>query len=154
MDFFAGGGKVSGEAFGECAGGVEAFEFAGDGEFVADVVEVDRLAVGRVEEGGAEAAEVESGVVDAFGVTLGLREDALRADGEFFGFDDAEEVAIYEESVVGGAVGGGEFFNGVGGECGGFLVFAEGGDGPAGCPERNVDELLARLTFGVGWVSH
>ena len=86
-----------------------------------------------------------------FGVD-GLREDALEAEAELLGFDDAEDAALVEEGVVGGAVGGGVFLDGGGGD-----VFAEAGAegarSPTGGLEAGVHEALADGGFGGGRVA-
>ena len=71
---------------------------------MADVVEPDDLAVGRVEERDVQAVEVEAGDgrVGAAGVSLRLDEDVLRAERDLLCFDDAQQASIDNEGVVGG----------------------------------------------------
>ena len=71
---------------------------------VANVVEPDDLAVGRVQERAAQAGEVVGAPVDAAGVPLGLGEDVLGPHGHLLRLDDADDVLVEPERVVGWAV--------------------------------------------------
>jgi len=112
------GVEVAREHLLECGRRVEAADPARAVEGVARVLEPKDLAVGRVEEGDAIAAEVGGAIGDAAGVALGLGEDVLGAEADLLGLDDAEGAPINEEGVVGWAVGGLVLGDGVGGAAG------------------------------------
>lgn len=80
--------------FAQAGRAVELGDLAGAVELMADVVVPDDFAVGGVEEGG--------GLWESLGVALGLGEDVLGAKGEFFGFDDGDDLAVEAEGVAGG----------------------------------------------------
>src|SRR5438034_2276853 len=71
----------------------------------------DELAIAGVKEGNFEAVPIATSFKDAASVAFGLFEDVLRVDGDFLGFNDAEEFAADEQSVIGRAVGSGKFFD-------------------------------------------
>ena len=144
------------EEFGEGGGGVEGGDFAGGVEGAANVVVPDDFAVGGVEEGDAEGPGSVGGLGEAFGIAFGLQEDVLGAEAEFFGFDDAEEMAVAAEDIVGGAIGGFEFFDGGVGVAGKIFNLAKGEDFPAGGAQFSVDYALSREPFGIcrGWGGH
>lgn len=50
------------------------------------------------------AVPIGGAVARAFGVALGLFEDVLWVNGDFFGFDDSQELAFDEERVIGRAL--------------------------------------------------
>ena len=66
----------------------------------------DELAIAGVKEGNFEAVPIATSFKDAASVAFGLFEDVLRVDGDFLGFNDAEEFAADEQSVIGRAVAG------------------------------------------------
>jgi hypothetical protein len=78
---------------------------------MSDVVKPENLAVGRIEERSAELPLVLRLLIDGLRVTLGLDEDALRAERELLGLADTKAAATVEKGVVGGADGRLELLN-------------------------------------------
>ena len=76
-------------------------------------MEPEYLAVGGIEERHAKTAKVEWAQGDSLGVPLGLQEDALGAEAQFLGLNNAEQLAIDDKGVVGGSFVRGEFLDGV-----------------------------------------
>ena len=98
--------------------GVEAGYFPRAIKPVAHVVEPDHLAVGGVKEGDVQSVKVERISAGTPGVALRLGEDVLGAEGEFLGFEDAEDLGVEAEGVVGRAVIRGVFLDpGCAAEC-------------------------------------
>ena len=94
QESFAGNVSVPLESFEQGFGSVELRHDVRPGEFVPDVVMPDDLAVRRVEKGDSIPPKVERTIGDALAIPFGLRKDALGAESQFLGFDDADDPAI------------------------------------------------------------
>ncbi|MPM58633.1 hypothetical protein SDC9_105465 [bioreactor metagenome] len=81
--------------------------------FSAHVEMEDGLSVGGIEKGNPVAPPVAYRIRYAAGVSLGLFQHVLGAEGDFFGFYDAEQFSVRKKGVIGGTGLGGVFFHGV-----------------------------------------
>ncbi len=140
------GVEVAGQHLVQSLGRVESGDSPGAVQLVADVVEPDLLAVGRVQERHAELALVPRLLIDALRVALSLGQDALRAERQLLGLDDAEGTPAIAERVVSRAVGGLELLDSR------PLVLtriraAEWHYVPPGLPEPGVDSFLPGCAF-------
>lgn len=108
---------------------------------------MNHFPVGGIKERHAKAVPVAGSVEGAARVTLGLLKDVLRADGDFLCFDDAQELALNKEGVIGGAVRGREFRDCMMVQRGNIEPIMVRGDIPTGryCPELFVDPLFPGL---------
>src|SRR5436309_6418568 len=78
---------------------------------MANIVEPEDLPVRRIQKRHSIAIEVEWRMVNALRVTLGLCEHVLRTQRDLFRLDDAEELAVYDQRIVGGTVGSRELLD-------------------------------------------
>lgn len=108
-----GGFRVFAVFFEQGPGGVEIGQQPGCVFFSAHVEMVDGLSVGGIEEGNPVPPPFAYRVRYAAGVSLGLFQHVFGAEGDFFGFYDAEQLSVHKQGVVGGAGLGGVFFHGV-----------------------------------------
>lgn len=121
------------------------------GVFFSAHVEVkDRLAVGGIEEGNFVPPPFADRVRYAAGVSFGLFEHVFGAERNFFGFDDAEQLAVDEKGVVGGTGPGWVFFDGVTGERREVADFFVADDDPVedGRSKPRIDAFFSCTSLG------
>ena len=109
----AGRAQVASQHFLQGRRRVERRHAPGTVQRVADIVEPEDFAVGRVQERHPEAAKVERAVPDALRVPLRLGQHVLRPQGHTFPFDDPQRPACDEQPVISRPVGGRELGDGV-----------------------------------------
>jgi hypothetical protein len=81
--------------------------------FVAGVQMPDDLAVGRVEKRDSQAVPIARPMKCPCRVSLRLLKHVLWIDANLLGLDNAEQHAVYEEGVIGRAVGCGKLLDSV-----------------------------------------
>ena len=108
------------------------------------------IAVGGIEEGNFVPPPFADRVRYAAGVSFGLFEHVFGAERDFFGFDDAEQLAVDEKGVVGGTGPGGVFFDGVTGERRKIEDFVVADDDPVedGRSKPRIDALFSCSSLG------
>ena len=84
-------------------------------------------------------------------VPFGLRKDILRTESEFLRFDDADNLAVKAQGVIGGSGLGRVFLDGTAAICGQRLTGRKGDDFPACIFELAVDQLFTGEPFRLGW---
>src|ERR1700733_1390015 len=65
----------------------------------------DHLTVCRVEKRNPIPSIVQETVRYAFGISFGLTQNTLWAEGQLLGFNDAQDLAIHAESIIGRPIG-------------------------------------------------
>lgn len=130
-----GGLGVAGEEGGQGGRRVEMADGARDRVLGADVEVPDDFAVGGVEEGNTIAVPVARALGGALGIAFGLLEDVLGVYCDLLGFEDAKELTVNKEGVIGGTIGGGEL---------GDSVAVEGREVESGLPRQ---KLPGRVTL-------
>src|SRR5947209_8300115 len=78
---------------------------------MANILEPEDLPVCRIQKRHSIAIEVEWRMVNALRVTLGLCEHVLRTQRDLFRLDDAEELAVNDQRIVGGPICRRKLFN-------------------------------------------
>ena len=94
------------------------------------------------------AVEVEGAIGDAAGIALCLHQNILRAETDLLGLDNAQQLPGGNQSIVGRAIVGGVFGEGVVCVAAQGLGGVKGGDLPALGLQHRVDALPARPIFG------
>ena len=92
---------------------VEGSKSPGNIPGVAHIDEPDDLTVGRVKKRDSITLPVAAAAVGSFRVTFGLFENILRTDLDPFGLEDAQQSAFDKQRIVGRAVGGRVFLDGM-----------------------------------------
>src|ERR1017187_6014917 len=109
----------------------------------------DHLTVCRVEKRNSIPSIVQGAVRYTFGVSFGLTQNALWAEGQLLGFNDAQDRAIHAERIIGRPVGSLELSDravpvGVKRHAG-----RKRNDVPSRSLQLRVDETLASKPLGV-----
>ncbi len=105
--------RLPAEHFCQCVGCVKLADPAGNNLLTAHIDEMDDFTVGRIEKRYPVAMPAARPIGRSPCIAFGLLQDIGRTDFDFFGFDDAEELPLYEEGIVGRPAFGRVFFDGV-----------------------------------------
>ena len=107
--------------------------------------------VGRIKKGDFHSVPVARTLERPCCIPFGLFEDVLGIDSDFLSFDDSQQVAFYEKSVVGWAVGSGKFLDCVTIESGEIQTFPISHDFPSWVQrsELAVDPYFSGQSLGL-----
>ncbi|MGV8079110.1 MAG: hypothetical protein AB2L22_03460 [Syntrophales bacterium] len=118
---------------------------------MSNVVMPDDLAVCGIKKWNAKISEPEGIVGQTPGIPFCLGQNILRTKGQLLRFDNAQDLSINAQGIVGGTVVRGVLSDGAVVEFGKGSCCIVGNDLPAGSDELGVYLFMASQPFGIGW---